>query len=247
MSIDLSVLRAVSPEGYASASPFPHLVVKGLFDRDLLLRAAAEYPSLDAMGRQYESKREVKSAESRWDRFGPAVQEIISELNSGTFVEELQRISGIDGLVVDAGLYGGGQHQIGPGGFLGVHADFNVHPTLGLYRRLNALVYLNDEWDESFGGYLELWGDGGPEVSVAPEIGTVVIFTTTDEAMHGHPHPLTCPEGRSRRSIATYYYTVKPHDSLDIPRSTLFRGEEGGRIKKSFQFAAMAAKSLIRG
>ena len=247
MSINISALNSVSPEKYASASPFPHVVLHGLFDRELLLAAASEFPSLDSMDRQYDTSRELKSAEARWDHFGPAVKEIISELNSGTFVEELQRISGIEGLVVDAGLYGGGQHQIGPGGFLGVHADFNLHPNLGLYRRMNALVYLNDEWNESFGGALELWGANGPEVTVAPELGTVVIFTTTDEAMHGHPHPLTCPEGRSRRSIATYYYTMKPHDTLDIPRSTLFKGDEGGRVRKSVQFAAMAAKTLLRG
>ena len=39
------------------------------------------------------------------------------------------------------------------------------------------------------------------------DLGRVVVFLTTDFSFHGHPHPLTAPEGRVRRSIALYYYT----------------------------------------
>jgi hypothetical protein len=36
-----------------------------------------------------------------------------------------------------------GMHEIGPGGFLKIHADFRRHPTVPLQRRLNLLCYLN--------------------------------------------------------------------------------------------------------
>ncbi len=35
----------------------------------------------------------------------------------------------------------------------------------------------------------------------------MVVFNTNDYTYHGNPDPVTCPEGRTRRSIAMYYYT----------------------------------------
>ena len=48
-------------------------------------------------------------------------------------------------------------HEIKRGGHLGVHADFNVHKGMNALRRINLLIYLNDDWDPSYGGDLELW------------------------------------------------------------------------------------------
>ena len=54
------------------------------------------------------------------------------------------------------------------------------------------------------------------------------IFSTTSNSYHGHPDPLTCPEGRSRRSFALYYYTngrpAEEIDSENRQHSTLFVG-----------------------
>jgi hypothetical protein len=58
------------------------------------------------------------------------------------------------------------------------HVDFNVHPATKHHRRFNAIIYLNKEWKEEWGGNLELhtnpWdlktpdkGGGAPEKSAA--------------------------------------------------------------------------------
>jgi hypothetical protein len=247
MVVRYDELEQVDPTVYGEATPFPHVVLDGLFDAELLRAAAAEFPALGVMEDQFDAPLELKSAESRWAHFGPATRTIIAELNSGTFVEQLERISGISGLVTDASLFGGGQHQIGPGGFLGVHADFTVHPRLGLFRRMNALVYLNEDWDDAYGGHLELWDKDHAAKVVAPTIGTVVIFTTTNGAMHGHPHPLTCPPDRSRRSLATYYYTAESADPTEMPRSTLFKEREASRYRRSLLHLRKAARTAISG
>jgi len=62
-------------------------------------------------------------------------------------------------LIPDPYLEGGGMHCIGTGGFRKVHTDFNWHRKLRLHRRLNLLVYLNDDWNEEWGGDLELRDD----------------------------------------------------------------------------------------
>jgi Rps23 Pro-64 3,4-dihydroxylase Tpa1-like proline 4-hydroxylase len=90
-----------------------------------------------------------------------------------------------------------------------VHADFNRHEKLNLDRRLNLLLYLNRDWKEEYGGHLQLWTRdmGRCVVKVLPVFNRCVVFSTTDFSYHGHPDPLTCPPGRTRKSIAMYYYT----------------------------------------
>lgn len=99
---------------------------------------------------------------------------------------------------------GGGLHEIGIGGRLNMHVDFNRHPS-GLVRCLNLLIYLNLQWKKEWNGALEL-GERR-DTHIYPLGGRVVIFETTPDSWHGHPLPLACPQGVSRRSMALYYYT----------------------------------------
>jgi Rps23 Pro-64 3,4-dihydroxylase Tpa1-like proline 4-hydroxylase len=219
--IDWQMIEAVDPQHYAAADPFPHIVLHDLIDADVLRIVASEFPEPAAMESHFANHREMKYAESRWDYFGDATEMVLTSLNSNRFVDQLARIAGIDGLRSDDSLLGGGIHQIVAGGLLGIHADFNLHDVLG-FRRLNVLVYLNDDWQDDWGGHLELWDSNGCHTKIAPSIGTVVIFSTSRKAMHGHPHPLACPPDRARRSLATYYYAAAPADPGEPPRSTLF-------------------------
>mgnify|MGYP006181091653 CR=1 FL=1 len=79
----------------------------------------------------------------------------------------------------------------------------------GLHRRVNVFLYLNPDWKEEYGGHLELWTRDLQrcEARVSPDLGKLVVFSSTDFSYHGHQTPLSCPENRSRRSLAVYYYT----------------------------------------
>ena len=58
---------------------------------------------------------------------------------------------GITGLFLDDERFGAGLHCIPRGGFLKMHVDFNKHPK-GWHRRANVLIYLNENWQEDWGG-----------------------------------------------------------------------------------------------
>jgi Rps23 Pro-64 3,4-dihydroxylase Tpa1-like proline 4-hydroxylase len=152
---------------------------------------------------------------------------VLYELNSATAIDFLETLTGYPGLVPDPHYFGGGQHQIVRGGMLEVHADFNIHPRTSLERRLNLLVYLNQDWPEEYGGALELWPtlSSGPEATIAPLFNRCVVFSTTSSSFHGHPHPLTCPEDRTRKSLALYYYS-HPSETARPMHNTIFRGAE---------------------
>src|SRR5205085_7257435 len=78
-----------------------------------------------------------------------------------------------------------------------------------LDRRLNVLVYLNEDWDESYGGHFELWDQEmkGCRKKILPLFNRMALFSTTTTSYHGHPNQLTCPPDRTRKSLALYYYT----------------------------------------
>jgi Rps23 Pro-64 3,4-dihydroxylase Tpa1-like proline 4-hydroxylase len=213
---------------YLAARPFPHVVVDGLVPNDLLDRVVEEFPAPSDHWRHFDDDNQRKYGGGLVELdLGPAIRNVLAEFNSSAFVDFLQLLTAIDEpLIPDPHYRGGGLHQILTGGYLNVHADFNRHPTLGLDRRVNVLVYLNRDWDQAWCGELELW-DRSMSVAerrIAPLFNRTVIFSITDTAYHGHPEPLRCPADRTRRSLAFYYYSNgrPPAESGDA-HSTLWR------------------------
>ncbi len=132
--------------------------------------------------------------------------------NSAPMLQFLEGVTNIRGLLPDPYFSGGGLHETSNGGLLGIHADFRVNESLQTLRRVNLLIYLNKDWQDAYGGKLELWDREMTAMvkSVTPIFNRCVIFNTDEDSFHGHPDPLTMPEGVTRRSIALYYYTATP-------------------------------------
>jgi hypothetical protein len=228
-------------ESYRTARPYPHIVLDGLFPVQLLDRVLEEIKALQVEPEKniYGSFRKHRTSELR--RMGPTTRRFIEELNSAPFIEFLERLTGIEHLVPDPHLEGGGIHQIGNGGFLKVHTDFNWHRKLNLHRRLNILIYLNPGWKEEWNGALELWDQEmkAAHQKIAPVFGRTVVFSTTDHSYHGHPDPLTSPDGVLRNSIALYYYSAeRPREEVAFDASTMTNYRErpnerfeGGKLK----------------
>jgi hypothetical protein len=195
---------------YMSARPFAHVALDGFCPEWILDDVLGEFPSPEEQGWQrFENDNERKLASVGDTGMGPATRQLLVQFNSATFIDFLGGLTGIAGLVPDPYFEGGGLHQIVPGGHLNVHVDFNRHPVTGLDRRLNVLLYLNRDWDEDWGGALELWSPDmkRAERRIAPLFNRLVVFSTTERSFHGHPEPLACPADRSRRSLALYYYS----------------------------------------
>jgi hypothetical protein len=207
-----------------------NIVLDDFVDAGILRRVANEVAAMDRSGwRRTTTASERKLSTEDESMFGPFTRRVFAALNSSLFVTFLEELTGIDGLIADPHLRGGGLHEIERGGLLGVHADFNFYKRMHLWRRLNVLVYLNAEWNEDWGGHLEFWDAEGKACvkRVAPTFNRAVIFDTSSRSYHGHPHPLNCPEGQPRRSLALYYYTVDyPYPEDLTPHSTVFISDQ---------------------
>ena len=206
----LAELAAAHSAGYQGAYPFPHAVIDDLLPIDLVEEVLAEFPATgDKRWWSFDNERERKLSGQNQTMFGPTVRHLLEQFNTADFVDFLGDLTGIDGLVPDPHFHGGGLHQIVPGGFLEVHADFSRHPVTWLERRLNVLVYLNRDWREEYGGSLELWDREMTACrrSIVPCFNRCVVFSTDSFNYHGHPQPLACPEGMTRKSLALYYFS----------------------------------------
>jgi len=216
---------------YRSATPFPHIVLDGLFEDSLLTDVLRDFPGPARMKwLSFDNKEEKKLA--WYHEFGtlaPLVRSVLDDLNGFETLLWLEAMTGIEGLIPDPYFGGGGVHQIEPGGFLKIHTDFNLHPKLKIYRRLNLLVYLNKEWREEYGGHLELWNADRSHCDerVLPIFNRTVIFSTSPISYHGHPQPLRTPAGVTRKSLSLYYYTAAPGHDDQTPHDTIFV-ETGG-------------------
>jgi hypothetical protein len=251
--LPLSRMREVSETAhstYMNAKPFPHIVFDNFFDPAIVDQILGEFPAPDAIRWQaFDNPQEIKLASNAEASFGPTTRLFMYHLNSITFLEFLSRITGIKNLIPDPGFEGGGLHQIVPGGKLGVHADFNKHRDSGLDRRLNLLLYLNKDWREEYGGHLQLWDRDVArcEAKVLPIFNRMMVFGTTDFTFHGHPDPLQCPEGMTRKSLALYYFSNgRPAEEITGEHSTLFRPRNDKDFELTFkQRARRLANDLV--
>ena len=228
--LPLARMRESAPSArgtYLNAKPYPHVVIDNFFDPAVLELVLAEFPKPgEIRWQRFDNAHEIKLASAAEASFGPATRLLLYHLNSITFLEFLSEVTGIQNLIADPCFEGGGLHQIVPGGKLSIHTDFNKHSRFGLDRRLNLLLYLNKDWREEYGGHLELWNRDMThcDAKVAPIFNRLMVFGTTDFTYHGHPDPLRCPEGMTRKSLALYYFSNgRPAEEVTGEHTTVFR------------------------
>ena len=229
--LDLESLESRTDDAkraFETASPFKHIAFKGLVRDERLAELEEafppeEWPSWDDTDHGHQR---YKMSCGDISKLPSPLANLVHELNSGPFLSWLERVTGIDQLLPDPHLIGGGLHLTKPGGWLTPHTDFHTVRRLSLYRRLNLLLYLNSDWRPEYNGYLELWEKHGtkPEREVKPELGQSVLFQTDDVSVHGFSRPLV---DRSRFSVALYYYSAADASEYSGSGLTFWRPHAG--------------------
>lgn len=188
----------------AHDEPFRHWIVRDVVPPDVIRYARKVIPPADR---------------PEWIRYGNPLecnkwamedagglpfewQHLLAHLESAQWLAALETLTGVRRLQVDPGRRGAGLHLMFPGGWLGCHVDYALHPC-GLERRVNVIVFL-DECDPRHGGGLQLCDPFGvPVTTLYPRAGEAVVWECGDEAYHA-VEPLAA-DAPTRVTAAAYY------------------------------------------
>jgi Rps23 Pro-64 3,4-dihydroxylase Tpa1-like proline 4-hydroxylase len=226
---------------FINSEPFHHIVIDNFLDDNFLNDVTNEIKNMpeskwyDEQFKHINNERDSvaqskKIALTDVKKMEPLSQKVMEMFHSTIFLNFLEDVTDIKELQNDPYQYGAGIHRIKRDGHLAIHADFNIHPMTQKYRRINALLYLNQDWKEEYNGQLELWNKDMSKCvhSIPPIFNRLVIFRITDDAYHGHPDPWKAPEGKDRFSFAFYYYTDdRPEHEKSAPHMALWKRRYG--------------------
>ena len=217
-------------ERFALREPFRHVVIDDFFSAGYARRLLAEFPDFERGNARNEAgELGNKSTVERIRGLGSPYCDLDDLIKSTAFLRLVGKLTGIENLLYDPWYFGGGTHENRGGQDLDPHIDFNRHPIENWHRRLNLIVYLNPEWQDSWGGSLEIHTDPRADDNqvelITPLFNRCVIFETTESSWHGFSR-ITLPESKeelSRRSIALYFYTQnRPTEELADTHSTIY-------------------------
>lgn len=197
-------------ETFKTNTPFPHLVFEGLVSPKLLELMHSDFDNLKWNDwTHYDNTNERKLVSNPNTRFGHATQLYFNTIHSGLFVDFLEQITGVEGLITDPELHNGGLHEMPRGGKFALHMDFNQHSVTRLDNRLVFITYLNRDWLPSYGGALELWSvdEDKCKVEIQPAFGRSILLDQSTRSLHGLLKPIAAPDERARRSAAAYFYS----------------------------------------
>jgi len=221
-------------ESFLQAKPFNHVVIDNFFVDSFARTIFNDMPGYEENNdAKYDNPIEKKRTIQNWTKFPKNIYKAATYLVNQEFTGYLRQLTQQNELMADFGLHGGGIHMHQAGDYLNTHLDYDIHPKLDMKRKLNLIVYLNPNWQESWGGNLGLWSHNEETeqpkdciVSVTPLFNRAVLFDTTQNSWHGLPNPISCPDGVYRKSIAAYFLCPAPAETDQRGRALFLPRQE---------------------
>ena len=216
---------------FQHAKPFRHVAIDNFLVSNHCESLLRDFPVFDEKRAKNELGRiGRKAVVERVSGISAFYGAFYQYINSGAFLDAMSKLTGIQDLIADKTLFGGGTHNNLSDQSLDVHIDFNIDERNMLHRRINLLIYLNKEWEEAWGGAIELHSD--PHNAAVDEIASflplfnrAVIFETNEYSWHGFRRIALPPDKQqlSRKSFSIYLYTKdRPAEEVLAPHTTFY-------------------------
>jgi len=217
---------------FEGAKPFRHVIIDDFLRPEVADEMLRDFPTVEDPSKLLNEfgAPGLKSAISDVRSLPPVYVDVDDYIQSGEFLRAMERITGIPDLRYDPWYYGAGTHENLHGAGLDAHYDFNIHPKTAYHRRLNAIVYLNKDWDPAWKGDIAFHTDpwdlqNDVKKSVAPAFNRCVVFETTENSWHSVT-PIDLPADKrslSRKSFTIYLYTeTRPAEETAPEHGTVY-------------------------
>ena len=202
-----------------TSEPYDHIIIDNFIDLEYYTKIQSSFPTEpNNKWWRYNTPLEVKYTYDNLDELSAPIKNVFYALSHELIINKLKQLFNIPNLEHDPYCHGAGLHMHPRYGRLNMHLDYEVHPITNKQRRLNIILYLNDDWQQSWNGDTQLWNRAMTECVIRsyPKSNTAIIFVTTEQSWHGVPEIIKCPENMYRKTIAFYYVSeIQNKSDLD--------------------------------
>ena len=216
---------------FDEASGTRFLVIDDLLTESVVSQIYEDFNELDKFWKYRDTFRERKKTFAELSKASQLIKDITFALQAQSVLDFFSELTEIEELEGDPLLYAGGVSMMEKGDFLNPHIDNSHNIDRKLYRKFNALFYVTPNWQESFGGNLELWDRSVTRTTeIASLCNRLVIMETNKESWHS----VNEVNVDKRRCCVSNYYFSKgclPY-SKDYYHVTSFQGRPNQKVRR---------------
>jgi Rps23 Pro-64 3,4-dihydroxylase Tpa1-like proline 4-hydroxylase len=212
----------------ASKYAIGYFFLDDLLPNEIALEIYNAFPSPEAMVLK-KSLRENKYVAAQMNQYNPLLEEIIYAFQDKRIVDLVSEICSIKDVVPDENLYAGGISLMANKQFLNPHLDNSHDKDRNLWRVLNLLYYVTPNWQEEYGGNLEIWPNGleNTPITIHSKFNRLAVMATHNKSLHS-VSPVVF-EG-NRCCISNYYFSKNALLDSDEFHVTSFRGRPENKM-----------------
>jgi Rps23 Pro-64 3,4-dihydroxylase Tpa1-like proline 4-hydroxylase len=223
-----------------SKSAIGYFFLDNLLPEEIVIKIHEVFPQSSEMILK-KSIREDKYVAAQMNLYNPILEEIIYAFQDKKIVDLIAEICDIKEAIPDENLYAGGISMMGKNQFLNPHLDNSHDKDRERWRVLNLLYYVTPNWEENYGGNLELWPNGLKEkqVTIHSKFNRLIVMATHNNSLHS-VSPVTFHGFRC--CVSNYYFSKSPLLETDSFHVTSFRG----RPENKFSDAILQLDTFVR-
>jgi len=205
-----------------SRSKIGFFFLDDLLPEDIVLKMHTVFPKSEEMILK-KSLREDKYIAAQMNLYDSILEEIIYAFQDRRIVNLIGEICGIEEIIPDEHLYNGGISMMAKKQFLNPHLDNSHDKDRDRWRVLNLLFYITPNWEETYGGNLELWpnGLGENQITIHSKCNRLVVMATHNKSIHSVSPVI---HDGFRCCVSNYYFSKSPLKETDTFHVTSFRG-----------------------
>ncbi|AWH86726.1 2OG-Fe(II) oxygenase [Flavobacterium album] len=211
-----------------SSTAIGYFFLDDLLPKEMATEIYRAFPPAGEMVHK-KSIREDKYVAAQMNKYNPLLEEIIYAFQDKRIVDVVSEICGLSGIMPDEHLYAGGISAMGYKQFLNPHLDNSHDKDRERWRVLNLLYYVTTDWNEEYGGNLELWPDGmrQKQVTIYSKFNRLAVMATHNKSLHSVSPVIY--EGL-RCCVSNYYFSKEPLQQTDTFHVTSFRGRPENKV-----------------
>ena len=204
-----------------------YAIIDDLLPYDMAIEICKKFPAPHEM-RMMNSFREKKYTSKDFDKFDDLMRDITFAIQDPSIVSLVDEITGIENQIPDSRLYAGGLSLMKQGHYLSPHIDNSHDSERKLYRTLNLLYYVTDNWSAENGGNLELWDKKVlNNVTLVSKFNRLILMETNPWSWHSVNEILSDGE---RKCVSNYYFSQTAPAGGDYFHITAFSARPDQKI-----------------